>query len=702
MKLIIAEKPSLARTVAKSLGKYEDHTETDHTGFLKIDDYIVTWCFGHLFSLNDVDDYMGKKMKWEDIPLPFIPDPFQYKPRTKNKQTDEIAVKQFKVIGNFVNSNDITEIIHCGDSDREGQTIIEIPLNVLNNKKIVKRLWLPEQTEEVIRKELRNLKNNSDYLNLSNEGFARAYLDWILGINLSVFLSVKAGEKLNVGRVLIPILKFIYDRDLKIRNFKPEDYFEIESNCTKDNINFKLVVKEKYSSTEEEKANEKASNLNSFKGIVKEINQTEKRKYPSKLFSLSKLQKFLSSKFNINFQTSMEHIQKLYENGYITYPRTSTEYLGDSEKEKVKNLISKLSNYNLEFKDSKKIFDSSKVESHSAINITTKIPTENDLMDIDKTIYTAIFNRFISNFLKEDTILSETSVKIIVNDTEFTLKGETIVNEGFLKYEPEKIENNLPNFVKDEEIDVDFKVLKKQTTIPKHITESDLESFLENPFRTEKTTEEEEYKAILEGVQIGTTATRTDTIAKAIKYNYFSRKNGSYYLEPLGERIVNNLDKLQINLYKDRTVEFSKFLKKVNKNEITIEEIIDNVKKELIEIFSKKVEIEKAPAPIKESLGTCPLCKKNIYERKTKTGKIFYSCEGYKEGCTFALWEEMKYFDNTLKITKSRAKNLIAGKKVAFKLISKNKKEYEGYLTLKINGKYINFESAGYPENKKK
>ena len=290
----------------------------------------------------------------------------------------------------------------------------------------------------------------------------------------------------------------------------------------------------------------------------------------------------------------MKSIQRLYEGGYITYPRTSTEYLAETEKEKIQEILSKIPDIDLEFKDSKKIFDSSKVESHSAITITTKIPDIDSFSEeLDKTIYKAIFNRFISNFLKEDTVLSETSVKILVADEEFTLKGETIINEGFLKYEPQKIENKLPNFTLNEEFDVNFEVLEKQTKAPNHATESELESFLENPFRNEKTTEEEEYKAILSGTQIGTTATRTEIVSKAIAYNYFSRKNGSYYLEPLGERIVDVLDKLKVNLYKDRTVEFSIFLKKVNKNEITSEEVIENVKKELLEIFKTDVEIEK-------------------------------------------------------------------------------------------------------------
>ena len=702
MKLIIAEKPSLARTIAKSLGKYKNHTEEDRTGYIENESYIITWAFGHLYALKDVNDYLGKKTLWEDVPIPFIPNPFEYKVRlNKSKETDITAKKQIKIIESLLKREDITEVIHCGDSDREGQIIVDILLKLLNKNKEVKRLWMPEQTEETIRKELKNLKENSSYENLKMEGLTRSYMDWILGINLTIFLSLKAGEKLNVGRVLIPILKFIYDRDMKIKNFKPETYFELQSKGKKDDVDFTLTVKEKYEDSE--KAAEKAKPLNLSKGIVKEIEKTEKRKYPSKLFSLSKLQKFLSEKYKINFESSMKSIQRLYEGGYITYPRTSTEYLAETEKEKIQEILSKIPDIDLELKNSKKIFDSSKVESHSAITITTNIPDIDSFSEeLDKTIYKAIFNRFISNFLKEDTILSETSIKIAVAEEEFILKGETVINEGFLKYEPQKIENKLPNFTLNEEFDVNFEVLEKQTKAPNHVTESELESFLENPFRNEKTTEEEEYKAILSGTQIGTTATRTEIVSKAIAYNYFSRKNGSYYLEPLGERIVDVLDKLKVNLYKDRTVEFSIFLKKVNKNEITSEEVIENVRKELLEIFKTDVEIEKKAPPVKESFGKCPVCKRDIYKGNTRNGKISYYCSGYKDGCTFALYEEMKHFNNILKITDTKAKKLIEGKEVLFKLKSSKGNDYEAYLKLKINGKYVNFEQTKFKEKKEK
>lgn len=702
-KLIIAEKSSVAQTIAAALGKYENHKK-DRTGYYENENYIITWAAGHLLTLQSVNDYLGKKTAWKDIEVPFVPKNFKYKIRLdkEKKNTDKIAEEQIKIIKNLISKDDITEIIHSSDSDREGQIIGDVLLKFIGNEKPVKRLWLPEQTPETIRYNLKNLKDNSEYLNLSNEGLARSYMDWLLGINLSVFLTVKAGEKLTVGRVLIPILKFVYDRDMKIKNFVSEDYYEVQSNCSKDNIDFILTKKEKYSKEQAATAEEAAKQLNSNKAVVSEIIEREKNKYPGKLFSLSTLQKYLSSKYKINFETSNEIIQKLYENGYITYPRTNTEYLSEQEKNKVQEILDKLSEYNLEMKDSKKIFDSSRVESHSAIIITTKLGNEKDFSDeTEKIIYQTIFNRFISNFLADETVVSETTIKINVGEEEFILKGETVLKEGFLKYEEQKIENKLPNLSKDEIIEIDFKALKKQTSKPNHVTESELESFLENPFRNEKTTEEEEYQAILAGVQIGTTATRTEIVSNAIKYKYISRQKGSYYLEPLGERIINVLDKLKINLYKDKTVEFSVLLKKVNKNELNLNDVILKVTEELEKIVNSNIEIEKAPPREKETYGKCPICGGKIFQGKTKTGKVNYYCEGCKEGCSFSLWEEMKHFNNVLKITETKAKNLIAGKEVLFKLKSSKGNEYEAYLKLKINGKYINFEQVRYKEKKK-
>ena len=184
MRLIIAEKPSLGRTIAKALNVRENKN-----GYIESKNYIITWALGHLYQLYDVSDYLGQKTAWKDIPLPFIPENFKYKYK-KNKETkaaDEGVVAQVKIIKELLERSDVEEIIHCGDSDREGQLIIDNLLEILNNKKPVKRLWLPEQTEETIRTQIKLSEDNKKYTDLHNEGIARTYIDWLLGINLSVF-----------------------------------------------------------------------------------------------------------------------------------------------------------------------------------------------------------------------------------------------------------------------------------------------------------------------------------------------------------------------------------------------------------------------------------------------------------------------------------------------------------------------------------
>lgn len=695
--LIIAEKPSLAKTIAGALKAY-----TRQDGYYENDKYIVSFAFGHLFELYDVEKYLGvEKLPWKDTKLPFIPEEFKF-----NLKNDDGVKKQFGILKKLVEKEEIKEIVNCGDADREGQLIIDLIIANIGTNKPVKRLWLPEQTEETIRKQMNNLEDNSKYKNLYDEGIARTYLDWLLGINITRYMTVKSGTLLRAGRVLIPVVKFIYDRDMAIRNFKVENYYQVESPLKIEDIDLILSIKDKkFNENEEEAAKKFAANLNKNKAIVTSVENKEVKKYPGKLFSLSKLQSFLSKNNKMSFSTSEKIIQELYQKGYITYPRTNTEYLAENEKDKVKEIIGKLpEELDLDFKDTKKIFDSSKVESHSAITITTKIPKEEDITDEkEKIVYKAVFNRFVSNFLKEETIINQVIATIKVGEETFEFKGETVKQEGFLKYEPQKIENNLPKFKEGDTFKIDFKPVKKKTSPPKAVTEEELANYLKNPFRTEKTTEDEEYKAIFEGVEIGTEATRTGIIENAKHNNYISQKGSNFSLEPLGEKLIEILDKLNINLYKDKTVEFSKILKKVYRGETKIDNLIEMTKKELEEIIKTDAEIEKInKEDLKEDLGECPLCKVGkIREMKTKEGnKIFYNCSN-KE-CKFFMWEDTKYYQSPIKVTKAKLKSLLAGKKVAFKLISKAGKEYEMYLKLQVDGKFVNFKDDGFVNKKKK
>ena len=688
MKLIICEKPSLALNIAKALGKFEKKD-----GYFINKDYIITFAFGHLYTLKNVNDYLGVKKKWYEVPLPYVPENFEYK--AKN---DDGVLKQLKAIKGVLKATPITEIVNCGDADREGQIIIDTIIAKLDTDVQVTRLWLPEQTKETIRREIKKLEDNSKYLNIQNEGYARAYMDWLFGINLTRYVSLKRGTLLRVGRVIIPIVKYIYERDLEIRNFKPEKYYQLASNTM-----VKLELKKKFKTGEMKSLESKREELNREQAVVSEVKKNSVKKKPKRLFSLSKLQSELSKTNKINFQTSLKAIQSLYEKGYITYPRTNTEFLSENEVSKMKSIVKNYPEINLKVKKVKSIFDDSKVESHSAITITNK-KLEERLTGVEEKAYEAVFNRFVSNFLDEDTIIAKTTLKIKVGKEVFTLKGEVVEKEGFLKYEPQKIVDNLPKLNEGDSFDVDFKEVLKETKAPAKITESSLSSYLKNPFKTEKTTEEEEYKAILEGVEIGTEATRTGIIEKCVREGYISQKAQSYSIEPLGEDLINTLDKLNVNFTKEKTVVFSKLLKQVSKGTMTLEDIVDSTKNELEGIVSQDLKIEKVARdrPDREKIGECPKCGKNIYQGKTKTGKTNYYCEGYREGCDFTLWEKMKHFQNEIKITKTKAKSLLKGKDTKFKLINKAGKEYEAYLKIKLNGKYVNFEISGFPKTEKK
>ena len=683
-KLIIAEKPSLARNIASALD-----IRVNKEGYMENEKYIVSWAFGHLFKLRDVDGYVGEKRKWSEVKLPFFPEKFEFE--LKN---DSGIKKQYKILKNLINSKEVDEVVNAGDADREGQIIVDIIINAIKTDKKIKRLWLPEQTEETIRKAINNLEDNFKYRNLHNEGLARTYMDWLMGINLTRYISLKANMLFPVGRVLIPVIKYIYDRDLTIKNFSPEKYFTIESETMCNGTLLKLICDKKYNLLELEKAKSYSYELNRNKGIVKDITKKEIILNPPKLFSLSKLQSKLSKENKISFAKSLEIIQKLYEKGFITYPRTNTEYLAEEEKDKVRELIKLYSDYRLEFKDSKKIFDSSKIESHSAIIPTLKIPDMNSLNLEEKIIFETIRNRFISNFLKEQTIINQTEIKIAVGNEIFNLKGKLVKQEGFLKYENQKIDNKLPYFEINQKIDVDFKVVDKLTVPPKKVTEENLSNYLKSPFRKEKNQENEddtqEYREIMKGVEIGTEATRTGIIENAKKYGYITSEKQNFSITEKGIKLIELLDLLHINLYAEKTVEFSMLQKDIYNNRKNISDIIEKTKSELQNIINQDIEVEKFEKKM-EVIGKCPKCNSNVYENSKS-----YCCSNYKNGCKTSLWKEANYFGQKIKINKDNAKKLLSGEQVVFKIKSKSGKEYNAHFGIEVNGDYLNLQRKDF------
>ncbi len=670
-KLIICEKPSLARNVMEAITIREKFTKKD--GYYESNNFIISWCFGHLLELKNVNEYEGKKIQWNDINLPFIPEKFQYK--IKN---DPGIIKQFKILKEWIKSNEVDGIYNCGDNDSEGQVLIDEILMACQNNKITYRMILPNQTEKTILAEIDRKALNSEYKNFANEGFSRQRIDWLYGINTTVLLSVKSGELLNCGRLIVPIVKKVYDVDMSIKNFIPTEYYQCESNINE----IKLTVGEKFNTSLE--AEKLAKILNEQQAIVEDITSKDVTKKPSKLFSLTSLQKYMNKHYKMKADEVLEICQSLYEKKYQTYPRTDGEYMSEEEKENVKEIIKALNDERLEFKDKKTIFDSSKVEAHSALTPTTQKPELNELSEKEKLIYNTICNRFKSNFCKEECIISTSEMTIKCQDIVFKFTGEIVKQEGFMVYDSISKLKVLPNLKKGDIIEHDFKSVLKQTQPPKKMNQASLLGYLKNPFKNYEEDEEDEVKEL----GLGTPATRAEIIKKCC-IKYIEDKNNTLSITPLGIKLIETIDKLGINLYADKTIHLSKNLKGVRTGSITLDECLEQAKAELRIICSnsKSVEIDKIDKKEKEIIGKCPCCNSVIYENN----KSFY-CSNYKE-CKFSLWKEDKWFAaRGKKITKSMATKLLSMKGVKMKFKSKSNNEYNAIVTMNVNGKYPQFE----------
>ena len=692
MVLIIAEKPSLGRNIAAGLGSFQRRD-----GYLENENCIITWAFGHLFSLADIEAYNptanGEK-RWTMENLPCFPQSFRYELRLgEDKKLDDGVLKQFNVIKALCNRDDVDVIVNAGDADREGEIIVRTCVNkALETQKEQKRLWLPDQTPETVRAAFAEMKSETEYDNLANEGYARTYIDWLYGVNLTRLATLRTGTLLRVGRVIVPIVKAIYDRDMAILNFIPEKYYSISSKAETNGEVVELQSKLKFNKDQYNKALEACELYNSSDATVVNIKRKKDSISPSKLYSLSKLQSVLGKKYKMSMNDSLAIVQKLYEEGYLTYPRTNSEYLATAEKDKVKKILNNCAKlgYPVAFKDKKTIFDDSKIESHSAITPTYKIPDKSKLSENEMRVYSTVFRRFIAVFCAEECLAERVEMTVDVGGHEtFTLKGLTIIEKGWMKYDDSTQKDKLlPSLKKGDSVNIRFEPNEKETSPPKHYTIETLNNYLKNPFREEKNAIEdtvgaddaEEYRAIFEGVELGTEATRSGIIENARKSGYIQLKKDVYTILPDGIYMIESLQRMNICMDKFKTSEMGKALKSVFRGEMSIDESVGMAKDEIAKYFTSQSDI-----PIEEDvdigfygdyIGKCPLCQKDV-----KRGKFGYGCMGYKEGCGFRI----SSFICGRVISKRNAQLLLeAGKTSLIKgfVSKKTGKTFDAYLKL--------------------
>ena len=732
MKLIIAEKPSLGRNIAAAIEQMSGEKLNKCSGYLEGTEYIVTWAFGHLFSLADVDYYAPNPdgtTRWTLETLPCFPEKYVFelrrdKAKGKEAAVDPGVVRQFNCIKSLCARQDVEAIINAGDADREGEIIVRLCIDKAEAKsKPQYRLWLPDQTPRTVIAALKDLKPAEEYDLLANEGYARTLIDWLYGVNLTRYATLKTGAFLRVGRVIVPIVRAIYERDMAIRNFKPETYLSPVSKTEKDGAPLELVSRLKFSTAEREKAERICAQYHAGGAVVTALKRKKDTLFPGKLYSLTKLQNALGKRYKMPMEKSLAILQKLYEAGYVTYPRTNSEYLATAEKGKIRSIIENVASlgYPVVFKDKKTVFDDSKIESHSALTPTYKIPKKGSLSDDETKVYSAILRRFVAVFCKEDCIVDKTEVTLDVAGGDgtvcdglagetFTLKGTVIVEPGWTKYDTATAKDKLlPPFTKGEHVEVSFAPAEKETTPPKHYTIETLNNYLKNPFREEKaaaaeaaaseegteTDDTEDYKAIFEGLELGTEATRTGIIDNARQSRYIALKKDVYTILPDGEFLVKSLDRMGIGMDKYKTSEVGQALKKVYRGKMSVKGAVYLAQEKIRAVFAvpcDDLSRDRDDGVIGDVVGNCPVCGKEV--RRSRYG---YGCSGYKEGCKFRFGN---YICGRV-ISLSNARRLLAEGSTAkiTGFVSKNGKPFDAYLVLTGNEVKFSFNDPPVPSD---
>ena len=651
MKLCIAEKPSVARDIAKVLG-----ATTAKQGYMEGNGYCVTWTFGHLCTLKEPQDYEPSLKQWNLFSLPIIPNAFGI------KLIENQGVKnQFETIRKLV--EECEEIINCGDAGQEGELIQRWVLQKAKNAKPVKRLWISSLTEDAILEGFEQLKPQENYHNLYLAGNARAVGDWLLGINATRLFTKKYGANkavLSIGRVQTPTLAMLVKRWKEIDSFVVEAYWELKTTY-RDTVFTADIDRIKT----EERAH---SGLEYLKKHPLEITSFEikegKEKNP-RLFDLTALQVEANKKYGYSAEQTLNLVQSLYEKKNVTYPRVDTTYLSENLYPKIGGILSKMTPYQtliaplLEkpIPKTKQVFDDTKVTDHHAIIPTEIIPTSQISTD-EKRIYDLIAKRFIAVFYPECKI-SNTLVEAMVGTVPFKTSGKQILEMGWRAiYASDKKKNDAePHDAEEKEIPL-FELGEKgvhephihhgKTTPPKHYTEATLLRAMETAGRQ---IEDEELRESLKNNGIGRPSTRANIIETLYKRKYIEKKRKNIIATPTGISLINTIDDELLKSpeltgeweYKLRRIERGEYDAQVFKNELI--EMVKDLTQKVINSKGKSVQIlpektlktpsssaKKEKKAIHFSEIECPKCKKQGIIK----GKKAYGCSHYNE-CNFTI-----------------------------------------------------------------
>ena len=701
MIVCIAEKPSVARDIARILG-----ANSSHDGYMEGNGYQVTWTFGHLCTLKEPGDYTQAWKPWALTQLPMVPQRFGIK-----LIPDRGIEKQFGIIEKLMQAAD--GIVNCGDAGQEGELIQRWVMQKAQAKCPVKRLWISSMTDEAIREGFANLKDQGDYQPLYLAGLSRAIGDWLLGMNATRLYTLKYGQNrqvLSIGRVQTPTLALIVNRQKEIENFKPEPYWVLATVYRDTTF---TATKGKFTSKEE---GEKAfATIEGKPFTVTKVEKKEGKEQPPQLYDLTSLQVDCNRKFGYSAEMTLNLIQSLYEKKYTTYPRVDTQYLSDDIYPKCPQTLNGL--YQIQFagvapyaefikpiggkalKKSKRVFDTSKVTDHHAIIPTGVIPQ--NLSDAERRVFDLVARRFIGVFLPDCKFSTTTVLGEVAGDSdkreeaiEFKVTGKEIIDPGWRivrgdKPESEKEETpdtsltsdsspltsekdeerTLPTFVKGESGDHKPTLSEKWTTPPPYYNEASLLRAMET---AGKFVEDETLRTAMKENGIGRPSSRAGIIETLFKRHYIKRERKRLIATPTGIELI---DLIREELLKscELTGIWEKKLRDIEHQKYDAQQFIEELKQQVAEIVQEVMsdtsnrrvtvltdaELKKVKSPKTESAPNKEAKPKTTRKKKSETpkegdvcplcgqghiikGKTAFGCSRWKEGCTYRLPFETK------------------------------------------------------------
>ena len=684
MKLIICEKPSVAKSIASALG-----VTSRADGYFEGGGWLISWCIGHLVGLADAAAYDDRYKKWRYEDLPILPNPFRY-------VVSEEKAAQFHVLQSLMERPDVTELVNACDAGREGELIFRLVYEAAGCSKPFSRLWISSMEDAAIREGFANLRPGADYDSLYQSALCRQKADWLIGINASRLFSVLYHRTLNIGRVQTPTLAMLVDRDSKITLFRKEKYHHVrlvleESEAVSDRIVF----------SEDAQAIRDA--CDGQRAVCVSLVRDKKTENPPKLYDLTTLQREANRVFGYTAKQTLDYAQSLYEKKLLTYPRTDSRYLtGDMAETAsvVLHLAARVPPFDAcpeFFPDVAALVNDKKVSDHHAL-----IPTlELEKMDVpalpvgERNILLLVGCKLLCA-AAEPFLYEAVTATFDCSGHTFTAKGKQVLSQGWqaiqevfrssLKEKPEDEDaaGILPALTEGQAFEpVTASVIEHFTLPPKPYTEDTLLSTMENAGK-EDMPDEAERKGL------GTPATRAAIIERLVSGGFVERKGKNLIPTKAGVNLVTVLPEVLTS--PKLTADWEQRLNEVAKGQVSPDDFMDGIEAmaaELVRNYSHISENgQKLFQPEKETVGLCPRCGKPVYE-----GKKNFACSD--RTCQFVMWKDDRFFEQRGKIfTAKIASALLKDGKAKVKGLSslRTGKPYDGTIVLAdTGGKYVNY-----------